>query len=139
MKRRDLIKFAAAGALLLATTGFASANDFIAYKPGIVKEALASGKTVFVDYATDWCTTCKAQERTVKALRDENPDYNDIMFVRVDWDEDASSSISTDYKIPRRSTLLVLKGDQELGRIVAGTARGQIKELLDAGLAATKS
>lgn len=61
------------------------------------------------------------------------------MFVRVDWDEDASSPISTDYNIPRRSTLLVLKGDQELGRIVAGTGRGQIKKLLDTGLAASKS
>jgi hypothetical protein len=57
----------------------------------------------------------------------------------VDWDEDSSSPISTDYNIPRRSTLLVLKGDRELGRIVAGTGRGQIKELLDAGLTAENS
>lgn len=65
MKRRDLIKFAAAGALLLSTGGLASAADTIDYKPGLVKQALASGKTVFVDYAADWCTTCKSQERTV--------------------------------------------------------------------------
>lgn len=138
MKRRNFIKFATAGTLLLATGSFALAADTIDYKPGLVKQALASGKTVFIDYAADWCTTCKSQERTIKALRDENPDYNGIMFVRVDWDEDASSPISTDYNIPRRSTLLVLKGDQELGRIVAGTGRGQIKKLLDTGLAASK-
>lgn len=139
MKRRDFTKIATAGAILLAIAGNASAADTIDYKPGLVKQALAAGKTVFIDYAADWCTTCKSQERTLKALRAENPEYNDIMFVRVDWDEDASSPISTDYNIPRRSTLLVLKGNNELGRIVAGTGRGQIKKLLDVGLAASKS
>jgi hypothetical protein len=38
--------------------------------------------------------------------------------------------------IPRRSTLVVLKGDQELGRIVAGTRKGDIKALLDRALQA---
>lgn len=139
MKRRELIKLTVAATMLLGTAGFASAADVIAYKPGVVKQALASGKTVLVDYAAVWCTTCKSQERTIQSLRAENPEYNDITFVRVDWDDHSSSSISTDHKIPRRSTLLVLKGDQELGRIVAGTNRGKIKELLDTGLAASKS
>ena len=38
--------------------------------------------------------------------------------------------------IPRRSTLVVLKGDAELGRIVAGTSEAQIKDLLDTALRA---
>lgn len=36
--------------------------------------------------------------------------------------------------IPRRSTLIVLRGDEELGRIVAGTSEAQIKGLMDKGL-----
>jgi hypothetical protein len=38
--------------------------------------------------------------------------------------------------VPRRSTLVVLKGDQEPGRIVAGTAREDIKALMDLALQA---
>ncbi len=143
IKRREFIKLATTATMLVGSGHFVAADeanfDVIAYKPGIVKQALADGKTVFIDYATHWCTTCKSQERTIRSLRKENPKYNDLLFVRVDWDEDSSSPISTDYNIPRRSTLLVLKGDRELGRIVAGTGRGQIKELLDAGLTAENS
>jgi hypothetical protein len=36
--------------------------------------------------------------------------------------------------IPRRSTLLVLRGNQELGRIVAGTSATDIRQLMDRGL-----
>lgn len=38
--------------------------------------------------------------------------------------------------MPRRSTLVVLKGDQELGRIVAITSTDKIKALMDTALAA---
>ncbi|MFT5638894.1 MAG: thioredoxin 1, partial [Paracoccaceae bacterium] len=55
--------------------------------------------------------------------------------VRVDWDIHAGSDISTRYNIPRRSTLLLLRGDDELGRIVAGTSTKTITALMDLGLA----
>ncbi len=38
--------------------------------------------------------------------------------------------------IPRRSTLVVLQGDKELGRIVAQTGKAEIKALVDTALAA---
>jgi len=42
--------------------------------------------------------------------------------------------------VPRRSTLIVLKGDKELGRIVADTSKSSIKALMDTALtAATQS
>jgi len=113
------------------------ANDgTIDYSAGDIKKALAEGKTVFVDYAADWCSTCKRQERVIDKLRSENPTYNKaITFVRVDWDLFRSDAVTTSRNIPRRSTLLVLKGDKELGRIVAGTSESAIKALLDQGLA----
>ena len=139
MNRRTLLKSAVAGITFIATNGVAFAAGSVDYKDGIVKKALADGKTVFIDYATDWCTTCAAQSRTISALRKANTDYDKIFFVRVDWDVYSGAAISKDYKIPRRSTLIVLKGDQELGRIVAGTSKTKIKALLDIGLAAAAS
>ena len=114
-----------------------AAPGFTDYTPGLIQAELAAGKTVFVDYAADWCGTCRTQERVIQALRAENPAYDAAMsFVRVDWDDFRRHEVTTSRGIPRRSTLLVLRGDQELGRIVAGTSRDQIAGLMDLGLAA---
>lgn len=136
MLRRTILKVAAIVALSSALTNVANAGEnFTNYKPGLIKKSLAAGKTVFVDYAATWCTTCKAQERQINALLLENPNYkNKMTFIRVDWDTYSSQTVTTDRNIPRRSTLLVLKGNQELGRIVAGTSKSAIKALLDKGI-----
>ncbi|WP_420334007.1 thioredoxin family protein [Roseibium sp.] len=136
-RRRFLVTTAGAAltATLLPTTAFA--NGMVDYAPGLIQKHLAAGKTVFVDYAASWCSTCARQERVISALRAANPAYDQTMvFVRVDWDAYGGHEVTTSRKIPRRSTLLVLKGDQELGRIVAGTSEQQIKALLDTGLQA---
>lgn len=131
MKRRTFLGFIASLAL---APSILFAGDTIDYTPGLIKSELAAGKTVFVDYAADWCGTCKAQERVINVLRTKNPKYDENMtFVRVDWDDFSSAAVTKDRNIPRRSTLLVLKGDKELGRVVAGTSFQQIQELLDKG------
>ena len=137
----DRRTFIAASAAFVAAAPLARAGSGTAdYTPGLIKQALADSKTVFVDYAADWCGTCKRQERVINSLRQENAAYDAAMlFVRVDWDEFGNHEVATSRNIPRRSTLLVLKGEQELGRIVAGTSTTKIKELMDKGLAAASS
>lgn len=138
MNRRTFIA-AAASAALLAPAAFAG-DKAIDYTPGLVDAALEEGKTVFIDYAADWCSTCHRQERVINALRAANPAYDDAMiFVRVDWDQYGQDDIAVFHNIPRRSTLIVLKGEEELGRIVAGTSESDIKALMDKGLAASTS
>lgn len=133
MLRRSFLALA-----LMLSTAPAMASDTLDYAPGLIKQALADGKTVFVDYAADWCSTCARQERVIAALRDENPQYDQAMvFVRVDWDDYRRHEVSTSRNIPRRSTLIVLRGDQELGRIVAGTGTDAIRALMDQGVSAT--
>ena len=132
MNRRQFIATSAA-ALAVAPAAFAAAD----YTPGLVDAELAAGKTVFLDFKASWCTTCAAQERVINALKAENPAYEAaITFVNVDWDTYKSAEITKRLNIPRRSTLVVLKGDRELGRIVAGTGRDEIKALMDTALTA---
>lgn len=127
--------------LLAATLAFgltpiaASAVEMIDYTPGMIEDALEDGKTVFVDYSATWCGTCKRQGRVITALREANPAYDDAMtFVKVDWDTFKEHDVAVFRNIPRRSTLLVLRGEEELGRIVAGTSEAEIKALMDKGL-----
>lgn len=105
------------------------------YKPGLIQSLLAEGKTLLVDYKASWCTTCARQERVINQLRKENPAYDKaITFVAVDWDEYGRHDVTTSRNVPRRSTLLVLRGNEELGRIVAATSVSDIKALMDKAL-----
>ncbi|MGE4611962.1 MAG: thioredoxin family protein [Paracoccaceae bacterium] len=122
-------------ALITLPMAAQAAEDWIDYEPGVIQALLNEGKTVMLDYSAVWCSTCKVQEKVVNDLRTENPAYNEAMvFVRVDWDIYSRNVVTTSRKIPRRSTLLVLRGREELGRIVAGTAVENIMALMDLGL-----
>lgn len=132
MKRRQFLT-------LTAAASFApwAAQATAAYSPGLVTKALDKGETVFLDFKASWCSTCAAQERVINALKAENPAYeSSITFIDVDWDLHRKSKLTKSLRIPRRSTLVVLKGDQELGRIVAGTSKSDIKALMDTALTA---
>jgi len=127
-------------AFLLSSAAFVVAGPALAavnYTPGLVDQELAAGKTVFLDFKAAWCTTCDRQGRVINALRSENPAFDEaVTFINVDWDQYRGSDLVARLNIPRRSTLVVLKGKEELGRIVAGTSRDQIAALMNTALAA---
>ncbi len=134
MNRRDFILLSGAAAAL-PMAALAAPMD---YRPGLVDELLARGDTVFLDFKASWCSTCKAQEKVLTKLKAENPDYEaSITFVNVDWDTYGRSTFAKRLNIPRRSTLVVLHGDGEVGRLVAETREDQIRELLQSALNAS--
>ncbi|MBM7068997.1 thioredoxin family protein [Actibacterium sp. 188UL27-1] len=134
MKRRHFIALSSAA---LVVPALARATPALDYTPGLADQRLKAGETVFLDFKAEWCTTCRAQERVIGALLAENPAYGQaITFINIDWDDHKRDPLTKRLAIPRRSTLVVLKGDQELGRIVAGTRKDDIKALLDTALQA---
>ncbi len=136
MNRRDFLALAAAATAL----PMAARAEMLVYRPGLVSQRLKAGETVFVDFKASWCSTCAAQERVINALKAENPAYAArITFVGVDWDAHGNGELARSLNIPRRSTLVVLKGQQELGRLVAQTGRAQIKALMDTALTAAQA
>lgn len=135
MNRRILLL--SAPALVLA--GPLCADERTFYAPGMAEAAMAAGEVVILNFWTDWCSTCAAQERVIADLMAEESDYaRKVRFIVVDWDKHGDGSLSRALKIPRRSTLVALKGQREIGRIVAGTGKPEIKALFDAALAAVE-
>lgn len=134
MNRRDFLTLTAAVTLVAP---MALAGPVVQYSAELLAGELAAGNTVFLDFKAVWCTTCQAQGRVIDALKAANPAYEaKITFINVDWDTWGEGDLVAQLNIPRRSTLVVLKGDRELGRIVAGTARSEIKALMDLALQA---
>ena len=134
MNRRDFMLVVGAVSLV-APMAYAAGT---AYTPALLAAELDAGKTVFLDFKASWCSTCKAQSRVIAALKADNPDYEaKISFIDVDWDQWKDDMIVADLNIPRRSTLVVLRGETELGRIVSGTAKAEIKALMDTALSAS--
>ena len=71
----------------------------------------------------------------LKKLRASYKEYDkSITFVLIDWDTFSNHSVTTSRKIPRRSTLVLIKGGNEVGRLVAQAGVTEIKALLDSGL-----
>lgn len=133
MNRRDFLLVTTAVSLAMPVMTHAATT----YAPDLLKAELAAGKTVFLTFKASWCSTCAAQERVISALRQANPDYAArISFIDVDWDEWSGGDLVRELNIPRRSTLVVLRGDEELGRIVAGTGKAEIRALMDVALGA---
>jgi thioredoxin 1 len=120
---------------LVLMSGMSFANESIVYTPGLIKERLSAGETLFVDYSATWCSTCKRQEKILNEIRKNNSFYDEKMtFVKIDWDTYKDHEVTSSRNIPRRSTLLVLRGNEEIGRIIAGTDPKEIESLMDKGL-----
>ncbi|MCV6594431.1 MAG: thioredoxin family protein [Silicimonas sp.] len=119
----------------LLAAGPALAASGMAYTPGLVQQKLDAGEVVFLDFYTDWCTTCAAQQRVISKLKAENDAYKAITFISVNWDEFKNAELTKSLNIPRRSTLVALSKSGEVGRIVAGTSKRDIKALMDQALA----
>lgn len=132
MKRREFVLL---GAAAMAVAPFSVNAEGVDYVPGLAQKELAAGKTVFLDFTATWCSTCQAQGRVIAELQASNPAYQEnISFIDVDWDDYGDGELSRALNIPRRSTLVVLQGNRELGRIVAGTSKRDIKKLMDLAL-----
>lgn len=121
------------GSAVALTALPALGRNVVTYAPDLLATYVNSGQPYLLDFSATWCTTCHAQERVLDALQAENTAYDAIPILRVDWDTYRTGQLVADLAIPRRSTLVMMQGTTELGRIVAGTGQEQIAALLDLG------
>lgn len=124
-----------AGTAVAAAVRPANALEVITYTEQSLNQAAESGEPYLIDFFATWCTTCAAQERVLESLAARDPAYAAIPIIRVDWDQHSRGQLVSRMGIPRRSTLVLMQGTTELGRLVADTRESAIAALLD--LAAT--
>jgi hypothetical protein len=140
MNRRDILRLAASLTAISLTPPLAAWAETAVYQPDVLKADLAAGKTVVLDFYADWCPTCRAQARAMDTIKAGDPAYDTALtFMVVDWDTWKGGDLTTALNVPERSTLVVLKGQGEVGRLYAETDPAAIKALLDQALKAAQS
>jgi len=129
MNRRNILKSALALTAISVLNPVKAADEPLTYTPELYEQLLSSGEPFMLDFFATWCSTCRAQERTIAQIQDANPDYANIKVVKVDWDQHGKSDLSKSLEIPRRSTLVMFKDGKELSRVVAQTGAAPIEAM----------
>jgi len=132
MNRRSAIKAGLGLAALASSASVLAKYEPVDYTPELLQAALDSGEPVLLGFHASWCSTCRTQERQVSALMDENDAYANVKVINVDWDQYGNSDFARDLRIQRRSTLVMFKGGEEVGRVIAQTGKDAIEELFKA-------
>ena len=70
----------------------------------------------------------------MSALIKENPAYEAVTVMKVDWDVHSGSDTAQELGVRRRSTLVMLSGGEEVGRVVGSTRREDIEALFKAAI-----
>ena len=64
----------------------------------------------------------------------ENPAYQTVTVMKVDWSEHSRSDVAKEHAVKRRSTLVMLRGGEEVGRVIGSTSRDDIEALFKAAI-----
>ena len=130
MRRQFLIRsFLAGFGLCLATAASLAAE--MPYSKAKFDAALAQGKPVIVDFAADWCPTCKAQKPLVQGLLKEPKRKNVTLFVA---NYDTEVALKKQLGVTMQSTFVVFKGGKEVGRSTGQTDKAVLGDLFDKAL-----
>ncbi|MGJ0505811.1 MAG: thioredoxin family protein [Methylocystis sp.] len=126
LSRRGVL---AALACLVSLTAAAAAEK--PFSPEAFAAAQGAGKSVIVHVYAPWCPTCRAQEPIVQKL-EADPKFAGVEAFRVDFDSQKEALKAL--KANRQSTIIVFKGDKEVGRSLGETNPKAIADLLDKAL-----
>ena len=138
-RRYFFIRLAAVALMLNSGESFAGSQSKSVDRPYVnvetIKTAMKDGKTIFVNWKSKWCGTCNIQTKVLDSILTDEPMISEqVLFVSLDWDEYGNDKFTRDLNIPRRSTLVLFKGTEEIGRLVAATKRSEIENLIRTAL-----
>jgi len=128
-RRLAVSAFLFASAILYSAAPADAAEQ--SFTPQAFAAAQTAGKSIIVHVYAPWCPTCRAQEPVVRRV-EADPKYADVAMFRVDFD--GQKSALRTLKANRQSTIIVFKGDKEVGRSVGVTDPGEISALLSKAL-----
>ena len=117
----------AVAGLALAAAVPALALQATKFSAGALADAQKSGKPVLVEIHAPWCPTCKAQAPILDKLLGSEK-FKAFQTLAIDFDSQKADVKALN--ATTQSTLIVYKGDKEVGRSVGVTDAAAIEALL---------
>ena len=128
---KPIVSFAFAVIAVAIATAGVLAGEARPFNQETFTRAKAEGKTVLVDFHASWCSVCKKQAMAIpQVLMKEK--FKDVVVLTADYDTE--KKLKEDLKVSGQSTLIVFKGEKEVGREQGVTSPTAIETLLSKGL-----
>lgn len=117
-------------AILVFSAAAAYALEVKPYSEAALGAAQQADKPVALHFRADWCPTCRAQDKVLESLKAEPGLDLTVLAVNYDTEKD----LKRRFHINSQSTLVVLKGQKETGRLVGDTSKLNILTALKSPL-----
>ena len=98
------------------------------FKDATVKDIIASGKPVVIDFWAEWCGPCRMITPIIEELALEYEGKAEIGKYNVDEEND----LSAEFGIRNIPTILFFKGGQLVDKQVGAAPKGTIQAKIDA-------
>jgi len=89
------------------------------------KEVLDSNTPVVVDFWADWCGPCKMM---TPIFEETSKEMNNLNFAKLNTED--YGDIAAEHSVMSIPTLIVFKENKEIGRLVGGMSKEDLKSKL---------
>ncbi len=76
-------------------------------------KAKKQGKRVFIDFYTTWCGPCKTMDRSVFPRMGRYPEWNKLIHLKIDAENEKMVSLVRKFKIEAYPTMIVASPDRK--------------------------
>ncbi len=97
------------------------------YSQAAFSAAAKEGRVIVLDFHADWCPTCLKQA-TVLAELGEEAALREVVLLVVDYD--TASELKSRFGVSAQSTIVVLRGEQEISRATGVTVKDDLRAVI---------
>jgi thiol-disulfide isomerase/thioredoxin len=100
------------------------------YNAETLAKLQAAGESVTLHFHADWCPTCRAQDKSLEALKADPA----LMLTVLSVDYDKETELKKQLKVRSQSTFIVYRGKVEKARAIGETSPEAIRKTLSSSL-----